>query len=71
MMVQSHSVEWLWWDTGASGTFEAESPEQAFEKIAELHIEAGESGRELSTFYTRKQHREAPDEFIRIAVDSA
>jgi hypothetical protein len=57
-MVVSHKVEWLWWDNGASGTLEFESMQQAMSWIADMHIQAGELGRELSTVYTRKTYRE-------------
>lgn len=57
-MAVSHQVEWMWWDTGKSSTINCESMQEAFEEIARLHIAAGETGRELSTIYTRKTHRE-------------
>lgn len=57
-MVVSHKVEWLWWDNGASGTMDCESPQHAMEFIADMHVVAGEVGRELSTVYTRKTYRE-------------
>lgn len=57
----SHRVEWLWWEDGSSGTVDCESMQEAFETIANLHIDAGEAGLEISTVYTRKTYRKEPD----------
>lgn len=57
----SHKVEWLWWADGSSGTVDCESMQAAFERIADLHIQAGELGVEISTVYTRKTYRKEPE----------